>query len=83
MKTYYFSTAKHAHDIEFRFARLTNLRARLESDGKPISASLSHTIESLDKIRDYMSGACGNAICLPADLYAVAVDTVGWAASMR
>lgn len=83
MKSYYFSTAKHAHDIEFRFARLTNLRARLEYEGKPISESLERTIDSLDKIRGYMVGACGRAIQLPADLYAVAVDTVGWAAGMR
>lgn len=83
MKEYYFSTQKHAIDIDFRYNRLTNLRARLESDGKLVSVSLERTIERLAEIRHYMAGACGRPIKLPADLYALAVDTIGWAASMR
>lgn len=83
MKKYYFSTNKHAHDIEFRFARLTNLRARLESENKPIPEWLERTIERLDEIRDYMVGACGRPIQLTGELYALAMDTVGWASINR
>lgn len=83
MKMFYFSTAKHAHDIQFRFAHLSNLRAKLESDGKLVPKFLERIIENLDKIRGYMVGACGRPIQLPGELYALAVDTVGWAAGMR
>jgi hypothetical protein len=83
MKMYYFSTAKHAHDIEFRSARCKNEIARYERDGKEAPDALVKLSERLEEIRDYMAGACGMAIQLPANLYKLAVETIGWAASMR
>jgi len=82
-KSYWFSTKKHAHDIEFRYLRCCNEIAEYERAGKQAPQSLMDLACRLDEIRDYMVGACGRPIQLPENLYKVAVDTIGWAASMR
>ena len=82
-KSYWFSTKKHAHDIEFRYASCTNEIAHYEQEGKAVPQSLITLLERLNEIRDYMVGACNQPIQLPENLYKVAVDTIGWAASMR
>lgn len=86
MKMYYFSVRKHGHDIEFRYDRCRNEIGRLQLEGKPVPKSLENLADNLNKIRDYTWGAsvmCNGAVQLPANLYRIAIETVGWAASMR
>ena len=82
-KMYWFSTKKHAHDINLRSDRLSNEIAELERDGKEVPKAMTELKERLDEIIGYMSGACDQPVQLPGRLYGLAMDTVGWAAAFR
>ena len=60
MKTYYFSTAKHAHDIEFYRNRLKNTLSAMENGEIPMDC------DRYDRIYDFLNGELEdlyNAVC--------------------
>ncbi len=89
-KTYPFSTAKHAHDIEFYRNRLFNTMADMESGEIPMDA------ERYDRIHDMYYGALEelyDAVCyntrdgrisyLTGPQIALAKRIVAWASETR
>lgn len=87
MKMYYFSFAKHAHDLEFRKNRLLNIiDSMYMNDGeyKYDAESIERMEKEIDMIRDifrYWDGRPASKI--PANLYGLAVDIVTWASNTR
>lgn len=94
-KMYWFSTKNHAHDVEFRFARLQNEMYEMRNglgkwEGKKMTQTdfdmynkMEALAEKLDEVRDYMVGAGDVAVKLPGRLYSVAMDAVCWATTVR
>ena len=82
-KMYWFSTKKHAHDIEYRRNRCFNEVGQLEYENKPVPKELRKLLEDLEEIRGYLAGMGNYPVQLPARLYGVAMDAVGWAAAAR
>lgn len=78
MKLYPFSAQKHAHDIDFRRNRAYNEFA----DGNYTNPKLARLIEQLDEIRCLMVG-CQKVVWLTGAQYALALESVGWAAAQR
>ena len=84
-KMYYFSFAKHAHDLEFRRNRLKNtIDDMLMGEGKPdfdLIEKMEKEISQLEEIMSYWDGYPASKI--PAHLYGVAKDAVLWASNAR
>lgn len=82
-KYYWFSTSKHAHDIEFRYNRVSNEIADMQYNAKEVPDQMYELQDKLDELRSYMCGACGQPVKIPASLYDLAMETVLWAAEAR
>ena len=78
MKLYPFSAQKHAHDIDFRRNRAFNELA----DSNYTNNKLETLIEKLDEIRCLMVGG-QKVVWLTGAQYALALESVGWAAAQR
>ena len=85
MKFYYFSFAKHAHDIQFRIYRLQNtIDAAWYGNIKLSSEQIEQMekeIEDLDEVLNCWDGRPASKV--PADLYGVAINAVNWARETR
>ena len=94
-KMYWFSTKNHAHDVEFRFARLQNEMYEMRNglgrwEGKKMTSAdfdmyekMEVLADKLDEVRSYFAGAGDAPVKLPGELYAVAMDAVWWALNVR
>lgn len=94
-KMYWFSTKNHAHDVEFRFARLQNEMYEMRNglgkwEGKKMTKADFDTYEKmevladkLNEVRSYFAGAGDAPVKLPGSLYAIAMDSVCWATTVR
>lgn len=94
-KMYWFSTKNHAHDVEFRFARLQNeMYEMMNGLGKWEGHKLTERdfnmydkmealADQLDEVRSYFAGAGDAPVKLPGHLYAIAMDAVCWATEVR
>lgn len=86
MKTYPFSVAKHQHDVEFRYNRISNTiddiySGEIEATSEQID-ELENLKDQLDELRGYVFGSY--PICyLPGKIYGLAVETVAWAEHTR
>ena len=95
MKTYPFSTAKHAHDIEFYVNRLRNMMGDMEcgfdSEGNDVPwdrekyEAMERAVENpvLRSLRSKMCGACGRPVWLTGPEIGLAKEIVGWAGETR
>lgn len=88
MKTYKFSTRKHAHDIEFRRNRLKNDISAVENgEVKVDKQTYFKMLALLDKLTELLEAVMYNGngiVCeLTGEQYGLAVETVGWAALQR
>ena len=88
MKTYKFSTRKHAHDIEFRRNRLKNEISAVENgEVKVDKQTYFKMIDLLDELTELLEAVLYNGngiVCeLTGKQYGLAVETVGWANSQR
>lgn len=87
-KTYPFSTAKHAHDIEFYACRLQNTMFDMESGEIPMDVNRYNRISDmyygeLNELRQAMCGACGRVVYLTGKQLALAKKIVAWASNTR
>lgn len=87
-KRYPFSTAKHAHDIEFYANRLFNTMCDMESGEIPSDIARYNRIHDmyygeLMELRNTMCGACGRVIYLTGKQIALAKKIVAWASNER
>jgi hypothetical protein len=95
VKTYPFSTAKHAHDIEFFRNRLLNRMGDMEcgfdSEGNDVAWD-KDAYEAMEKvlyspvfesINRKMYGACGRPIWLTGKEIGMAKEIVAWASNTR
>ena len=94
-KMYWFSTWKHAIDVEFRYNRLENemyemrngigrwAGHKMTKEDFDMYDKMEALAEKLDEVRDYMVGAGDGAVKLPGRLYSVAMDAVLWATNAR
>ena len=84
-KMYWFSMAKHGHDLEFRMNRLKNtIDDMVMGDGKvdwDAVEKMEQEIEDIQEIFHYWCG--GGAVQLPANLYGVAKNASIWASETR
>lgn len=89
MKTYPFSTEKHAHDIEFYVNRLRNTMSDMDCGEIPYDKAayeaMDRAVESpiLASIRNKMCGACGRTIWLTGPEIGLAKEIVVWARETR
>lgn len=86
-KTYPFSAAKHAHDIEFYANRLFNTMAAMDAKEIPYDADRYKRIEDtyygdLQELRGAMCG-CAPVVYLTGKQIALAKRIVEWAHSER
>ena len=87
-KRYPFSTAKHAHDIEFYANRISNIMCDMESGEIPFDKDRYNKLYDmkygpLQELRDQMCGACGRVIYLTGKQIALAKKIVIWASNTR
>ena len=85
MKWYYFSFAKHAHDIQFRINRLQNTLddawyGNIKLSGEQVE-KMEKEIEDLNEVLNCWDGRPASKI--PANLYGVAQNAVTWARETR
>lgn len=88
MKTYKFSTRKHAHDIEFRRNRLKNEISAVENgEVKVDNQTYCKMIDLLDELTELLLSVMNNGngiVCeLTGKQYGLAVETVCWAELQR
>lgn len=83
-KLYPFSAKKHIHDLSFRSDRAANEIARLEADdaNPKIIKHIEELKERLDEIICMAAGGV-SPIWLTGKEYALAMDSVRWAAEHR
>lgn len=83
-KLYPFSARKHIHDLSFRSDRAANDIARLEAENASpkIIKHIEELKEQLDAILCKASGGV-SPIWLTGKEYALAMDSVRWAAERR
>lgn len=83
-KLYPFSAREHIHDLSFRSNRAANDIARLEAENAnpKIIKHMQELKEQLDTIICMAAGGV-SPIWLTGKEYALAIDSVGWAAAHR
>ena len=87
-KRYPFSTAKHAHDIEFYHNRIWNTARKMETGEIPMDKARYERITAMldGDLRDLMNamcGACGRPVFLTGKQIALAKNIVIWASETR
>ena len=87
-KLYPFSTAKHAHDIEFYSNRISNIMSEMESGEIPYDKERYNRLYDmkygpLEDLMRQMYGACGRVIYLNGKQIALAKRIVAWASNTR
>ena len=76
-----FNTEAHAHDIEYRRNKLSNEMVDLRDE---LTADEMEQMEKLeDQLTEILERITFPMTYLPWELYCVARDTIGWAATMR
>lgn len=84
MKKYPFSLSKHGHDIEFRIARIKNVRDDMRDAGTMTAELEIRADKTLDTMYEILSYYPQNGIVwLPGNLYSVARETAVWASETR
>lgn len=81
-KRYPFSVERHAHDIFFRYNRAKNELHDKEMSGtltKKEAAQYNRLIKRLCELLEYGS----DVVWLTGEEYGLAIESVGWAESMR
>ena len=82
-KKYPFSATKHAHDIEFRRARVKNELFRAYAN-PTLSKETVEKLEALEEQLDTLIGYMHEGIVwLTGSQWALAQECVGWAAGQR
>ena len=87
-KRYPFSTAKHAHDIEFYHNRISNIMSEMESGEIPFDRARDERLYDmrygpLEELMNAMCGACGQVIYLTGKQIGLAKKIVAWASNTR
>lgn len=88
IKRYPFSTAKHAHDIEFYYNRISNVMSDMESGEIPYEKERYNKLHDmkygpLQDLMNNMYGACGRVIYLTGEQIGLAKKIVAWASNTR
>lgn len=89
MKTYPFSTAKHAHDIEFYWNRLRNTINDVDIGDVKMSSEEYDRLCALEEspvlhsILNKIAGCCGHPIWLTGPEIGLAKEIVAWASETR
>ena len=81
-KLYPFSTAKHAHDIEYYVNTLWNKVYDLDDNDEEYY-KLMKEIVKVNELRTIMSGACGRPVWFTGKQIAFAKQICGWASGRR
>lgn len=86
MKMYYFSFAKHGHDLDFRRNRLLNLldeeyHKLPKETNYELCEKMEAEVEAINEIFNYWDGRPASKI--PANLYGIAMNATVWAGETR